>query len=98
MSILEFFHQHDFLAFIAIILFMGVIGKCGIEIITLFKMPFRSYMVAKAGWPPEYLDADGDTHHKPTESNVDSLKSTLDKDACVKQNANDFKQPSDGQP
>lgn len=60
MGFFEFFHQHWFLAFMA----MYFVSRWVIELITLCKLPLRAYMVAKAGWPPEYLDADGDTHHK----------------------------------
>ncbi len=74
MNILEFFDQHTFLAFVAIALSLHLLCKCSIELITLFKLPFRSHMVTRAGWPPEYLDADGDTHHKRDDSNDEQSK------------------------
>lgn len=65
MTLVEFFNIHWFLALITILF----IGKCAVEIITLCKLPFRSFMVAKNGWPPEYMDADGDNHHKVAAGN-----------------------------
>lgn len=67
MNVWQFFDQHWFLALIAI---FGV-SKCALELVTLCKLPFRSFMVAKAGWPPAYLDADGDTHHPATPESED---------------------------
>jgi hypothetical protein len=60
MNIWQFFDIHWFLAFIAIF----IVGQCALEVLTLCKLPFRSFMVAKHGWPQPPFDADGDIHYK----------------------------------
>jgi hypothetical protein len=44
-------------------------------LVSLISWPFkivqgliRHANIKKAGWPPEYLDADGDTHHKENDN------------------------------
>ncbi len=71
MNIWEFFDKHDITAFIAICLALTGAAKCVMELICLCKLPFRSYMVAKKGWPTIFMDADGDIHYPPAPEQKD---------------------------
>lgn len=57
----SFANEHWFIAFL---LAAGVIsGVAGILYAVLFRLPnrvLRHLNIRKAGWPPPYLDADGD--------------------------------------
>jgi len=56
-EILEFANNHPFWAFCIIALTLHAV-----------TLPFRLFVrhlnIRKAGWPPEWCDADGDIHHK----------------------------------
>jgi hypothetical protein len=62
MTILEYFHEHWFLAFIALLFAYHLISA------VLFRLPnriVRHLNIRKAGWPPAHVDADGDFKPDP---------------------------------
>lgn len=69
MTILEFAHQHVFLAFCGLLIIGQLLGYI------LWKLPnriIRHMNLRKNGWPPIHLDLDGDWKPEPKESDDES--------------------------
>ena len=65
MNLIEFFHEHWFLAFFVLLAVHSIVYAI------VFRLPnriLRTIKVVSKGWPPEHLDADGDFKPEP-ESN-----------------------------
>lgn len=71
MNVFEFMAESPFLTFVLAWMFFELVRRS-------WKMAMRCLMVRKQGWPPPYLDADGDFKPDPDqESNEDQNSGIL---------------------
>lgn len=70
MNMFEYFHEHSFLAFIALMCATASVHAAGV----LACRTYRMVMILCRGWPPAHLDSDGDW--KPTSKEADSKEDT----------------------
>lgn len=64
MGILEFFHNHEFLAFLAICLTYLIVRYT----LSLIRQIIRTPVLLKHGYPSAPYDADGDIHYPEKET------------------------------